>query len=60
MTVIEFTGKHVGALFGLLNSLGAVGATSSQLFMGYEDIPASLHKLVAAGASFVTFAILNE
>lgn len=35
MTVIEFTGKHVGALFGLLNSLGAVGATSSQLFMGW-------------------------
>lgn len=35
MTVIEITGKHVGALFGLLNSLGAVGAVTSQLFLGW-------------------------
>jgi MFS family permease len=32
--VADISGPHVGALFGLMNSLGAVGAISSQLFLG--------------------------
>lgn len=35
MTAIEFSGKHVGALFGLLNSIGAIGAVTSQIFLGW-------------------------
>ena len=31
---IEVSGKHVGALFGLLNSMGVVGALASQWFVG--------------------------
>jgi sugar phosphate permease len=33
-SAIETSGKHVGALFGLMNSLGTVGAMASQLFFG--------------------------
>jgi ACS family glucarate transporter-like MFS transporter len=32
--VADISGPHLGALFGLMNSLGAVGAISSQLFLG--------------------------
>jgi MFS family permease len=32
--VTELTGKHLGALFGLMNGLGVVGAMSSQYFFG--------------------------
>jgi MFS family permease len=32
--VADISGRHVGALFGLMNSLGAVGAIASQLFLG--------------------------
>src|SRR5262249_43559760 len=35
MTVIEFSGKHVGALFGLLNGGGGIGASASQFFIGW-------------------------
>lgn len=39
MTVIEFSGKHVGAIFGLLNSMGVPGAVASQIFVGvFTDI----------------------
>jgi MFS family permease len=31
---IEQSGRHVGALFGLMNSLGVIGAVSSQWFVG--------------------------
>ncbi len=31
---IEQSGRHVGALFGLMNSLGVVGALASQWFVG--------------------------
>ncbi len=34
-TVTDISGSHVGALFGLMNSLGALGAISSPIFMGY-------------------------
>jgi len=35
---IEQSGKHVGALFGLLNMMGTVGAMASQWFVGaYSD-----------------------
>jgi MFS family permease len=34
-TVTEISGKHVGALFGLMNSMGVPGAVTSQLFFGY-------------------------
>jgi MFS family permease len=30
----EVSGRHIGALFGLMNSLGVAGAASSQLFFG--------------------------
>jgi sugar phosphate permease len=29
------SGRHVGALFGLMNMIGAVGAASSQVYVGY-------------------------
>src|SRR5262249_3046472 len=29
------SGKHVGALFGLMNMIGAAGAASSQVFVGH-------------------------
>jgi ACS family glucarate transporter-like MFS transporter len=32
--VTEISGRHVGALFGLMNSLGVPGALASQLFFG--------------------------
>jgi MFS family permease len=35
----EISGRHLGALFGLMNSLGVPGALGSQLFMGrFADI----------------------
>lgn len=33
-TVIGISGRHVGALAGLMNSLGCIGAIASQLFLG--------------------------
>jgi MFS transporter, ACS family, glucarate transporter len=33
--VTEVSGKHLGALFGLMNSLGMPGAVASQLFLGH-------------------------
>lgn len=33
--VTEISGRHVGALFGLMNSMGVPGAVASQLFVGY-------------------------
>lgn len=30
----QISGRHLGALFGLMNMIGAVGAISSQLFLG--------------------------
>ncbi len=36
--VTDLSGRHIGALFGLMNSLGGLGAISSQLFVGrYAD-----------------------
>lgn len=36
--VTETSGRHIGAIFGLLNMLGAPGGVASQLFMGmYAD-----------------------
>ncbi|HMC63639.1 MAG TPA: MFS transporter, partial [Gemmataceae bacterium] len=32
--VSEISGKHLGALFGLMNSMGVIGAGGSQLFFG--------------------------
>jgi MFS family permease len=32
--VAEVSGRHLGALFGLMNSMGGVGAIASQLFLG--------------------------
>src|SRR5579871_5887995 len=32
--VTEISGKHVGSLFGLMNSMGVPGAVASQLFFG--------------------------
>jgi sugar phosphate permease len=32
----QVSGKHLGALFGLMNMLGAVGAILSQIFFGYS------------------------
>jgi MFS family permease len=32
--VTEISGKHLGTLFGLMNSLGVPGAVASQLFLG--------------------------
>ncbi len=32
--VTDISGRHLGALFGLMNSLGGVGAMSSQIFVG--------------------------
>ena len=32
--VTETSGRHIGAIFGLLNMLGSPGAAASQLFMG--------------------------
>jgi hypothetical protein len=32
--VTEVSGPHLGALFGLMNSLGVPGAVASQLFLG--------------------------
>lgn len=34
-SVGDISGQHLGALFGLMNSMGLVGAISSQLFFGY-------------------------
>ncbi len=34
-TVMDQSGKHLGALFGLMNSLGIPGAISSQIFLGH-------------------------
>jgi MFS family permease len=31
----EVSGKHVGSLFGLMNSLGVIGAMASQFFFGW-------------------------
>jgi MFS family permease len=33
--VTEITGPHLGALFGLMNSMGVLGAGASQLFFGW-------------------------
>lgn len=33
--VTEVSGRHVGAVFGLLNSLGGVGAVASPIFLGW-------------------------
>lgn len=33
--VTDISGRHLGALFGLMNSLGGLGAIASQLFVGY-------------------------
>ena len=33
--VTEISGKHLGALFGLLNSMGVPGAVASPLFLGW-------------------------
>jgi MFS family permease len=33
--VTEISGPHLGALFGLMNSLGVPGAVASQLFLGW-------------------------
>jgi sugar phosphate permease len=33
--VTEISGKHLGTLFGLMNSMGVPGATASQLFLGW-------------------------
>ncbi len=33
--VTEISGKHLGTLFGLMNSLGVPGAVASQLFLGW-------------------------
>jgi ACS family glucarate transporter-like MFS transporter len=39
--VTEISGRHVGALFGLLNSMGVPGAVTSQLFFGrFADVMA--------------------
>ncbi|MES2792343.1 MAG: MFS transporter [Planctomycetota bacterium] len=36
--VTDLSGRHIGALFGLMNSIGGLGAISSQLFAGrYAD-----------------------
>ena len=35
VTVMEASGKHVGALFGLLNAMGVPGAVASQIFLGW-------------------------
>lgn len=32
--VAEVSGRHLGALFGLMNSIGGLGAIASQLFLG--------------------------
>ena len=32
--VMEISGKHLGALFGLMNAMGMPGAVASQLFLG--------------------------
>lgn len=34
-TVTKISGKHVGALFGLMNALGAAAAITAQSFFGY-------------------------
>jgi hypothetical protein len=31
---IEISGRHVGALFGLMNGIGVIGAMTSQFFFG--------------------------
>jgi MFS family permease len=31
----EISGPHVGAMFGLMNSMGAIGAIGSPVFLGY-------------------------
>ncbi len=37
--VTEISGKHLGTLFGLMNSLGVPGAIASQLFLGrFADV----------------------
>lgn len=33
--VTDLSGKHLGALFGLMNSMGIAGAIASQLFLGH-------------------------
>jgi hypothetical protein len=33
--VTEISGRHVGAMFGLMNSMGVPGAVTSQLFLGH-------------------------
>lgn len=33
-TVTQISGRHVGAMFGLMNSMGVIGAIASQLFLG--------------------------
>jgi MFS family permease len=32
--VTDISGPHLGAMFGLMNSMGGLGAVASQLFMG--------------------------
>jgi MFS family permease len=32
--VADISGRHLGALFGLMNSIGGIGAVASQLFLG--------------------------
>jgi MFS transporter, ACS family, glucarate transporter len=42
-SVTAISGKHLGALFGLMNSMGVVGAVSSQILVGrYVDLRKSL------------------
>lgn len=44
--VTEISGPHVGALFGLMNSLGVPGAVASQLFLGaFVDLLESYGRL---------------
>ena len=33
--VSDLSGRHLGALFGLMNSMGLLGAISSQVFLGH-------------------------
>jgi MFS family permease len=44
--VTEITGPHLGALFGLMNSMGVLGAGGSQLFFGWMS-----DRMAAAGFS---------
>ena len=45
--VSEVSGPHLGAMFGLLNSVGVIGAYTSPVFLGY--LVDHLHKLGYVG-----------